>query len=118
MFRRLWPAGCLVGALLLAAVTVHATEDVLTPDAAPLKHVTKSPRDDGNMPALHGRMSNPAVPTGDDDTPNRTGNPRGTLGGNGQPKPEIVEGRGGRFWDFITGYSQRWIRWVGLIRSF
>jgi hypothetical protein len=80
-----------------------------------LKQVSRSQRDDGQMHAMGGRVSTPAIPTGDDDMPNRTGPGRGTVGGS-----TVAPADGGSWGvrNFLFVLHQRWIRWVGYVRSF
>ena len=68
MVKRMWPAFCLVGALLLAAASLHAEE---TPALAVSHSRTGAPAPPALDPSTP-PVACPALP-GDDDMPNRSG---------------------------------------------
>jgi len=76
MVKRMWPALCLVGALLLAAASLHAEE---TPALAVSHSRTGTPAPSAFEPSTQ-PVAAPALP-GDDDTPNRSGGSSRVPGG-------------------------------------
>jgi len=115
MLRRLWPAGCLVGAIVLAATSLHATQ-AIEPNPSP--RTTRASNGDAVSPG-YGRVANPVVPAGDDDIPERRdpGGGRGSLGGSGGGANQTNSvGRadgGGRYPEgLFAGLRQRWIWFV------
>ena len=78
MYKRLWPAWMLAGALLLAATSLLATDDQTSAGFQTIDKTRGSTMRPG-VPAP-APVTSPGEP-GDDDMPDRTSRPRGTTMG-------------------------------------
>jgi hypothetical protein len=111
MVKRLWPAFGLVGALLLAAASLHAEED---------SNLVVAGSRGGTVARIAPRpvappIMTPAVP-GDDDMPNRNGRP---VVGDNQPACVLSHGNlamSGKLYDVLVLVRQRGLAYLVMFR--
>lgn len=118
MFKRTWPVMCLLGTLCLATSSLHANESPF--DSGPGLQSTARSSDTGRALGTKSRPATPSIPTGDDDTPNRTGNGGGSRGQMGGTTPgltsEAVDRSGWKMRDLLADMRGWWIRYASVNR--
>lgn len=111
MYKRLWPAFCCLGALLLAATPLFATVDPRSETITAKAPITE--RYVG--PSVRGPSPMPATPAGDDDMPDRTSPRRGPSDNSTQSASVVTAaGEGWRLPEPRTGWRQVWFRVMNL----
>ena len=107
MRNRLWPAFCCAAALLLAATPLLATDDPKSETTA-----SGTPTDRYVGPTLRPPSPMPAIPAGDDDTPDRTTPRRGSNDNDTTASGSVATaaGEGWRTPGTWTGWRQYWFR--------
>jgi hypothetical protein len=111
MVKRLWPAFGLVGALLLAAASLHAEEDSNLIVARMRGGVAARLAPSPVAPPVMG----PAIP-GDDDTPNRGGGRGGSAGVPSSVASAGALGSSGKLYDVRVILRQRGLACLVMFR--